>query len=171
MHTSPMNVESSSFDQRFLKVNDSAVESSQVSWLQSPSLEEKKQNNTWHSATFQYHLARGTSQRGGRREAAFINVAFYRIRYGCAYTDQCVLSFHSHRCASDVAVEEVEYLQPWSRCVLLIWTVLVRFLHPPWQGEVFAQRGLGRDKGWNSNSYSTANLSVSITWEAWGIRE
>lgn len=86
MHTSPMNVESSSFDQRFLKVNDSAVESSQVSWLQSPSLEEKKQNNTWHSATFQYHLARGTSQRGGRREAAFINVAFYRIRYGCAYT-------------------------------------------------------------------------------------
>lgn len=49
-----------------------------------PVWREKKQNNTWRSATFQYHLACGTSQRGGRREAAFINVALYRIRYGCA---------------------------------------------------------------------------------------
>lgn len=84
---------------------------------------------------------------------------------------RCVLSLHSHRCASDVAVEEVELLQPGSRCVLLIWTVLVSFLHPPWQDGVFAQRGLHRDKAWNSNSYSTTNLSVSITWEAWERRE
>lgn len=46
----------------------------------------------------------------------------------------------------------VEFFQPGSRCGLLIWTVLVRFLHPPWQDGVFAQRGLGRDKAWNSNS-------------------
>lgn len=40
----------------------------------------------------------------------------------------------------------VEFLQPGSRCVLLIWTVLVHFQSPPWKDGVFAQRGLDRDK-------------------------
>lgn len=78
MYASSLNVKSSPFDQKFFKVNESAVASSQVSWLQSPSREKKQNNkvlpNTWRPATFQYHLAGRT--KGERREAAFLNVLY-----------------------------------------------------------------------------------------------
>lgn len=151
------------------KVPSSAVASSQVCWLQSPSREKQLNNkvlpNTWRLATFQYHLSCRTREVEGGR-LLFRNVQ-YRLGFALCLHYQSVLSFLSLTRVS----EGLNFFNLGAD--VCFWSGLFPcvFGIPPWQVGVFAQRGLDRAEAWKSNSYPTANLSVSITWEAWERRE
>lgn len=77
MYTCTMNVQSSSFDQKVLY---STLMKQQWGPHRSvgcriPVWRPKKKNNSWRSATFQYHLACDANQRGERTKASFARVA------------------------------------------------------------------------------------------------
>lgn len=141
--------EESPFDQKFFKVNESAVASSQVSWLQSPRRENNKVlSNTWRSATFQHHLA----CRGGGRGGGFYKCSLIRdmaVLLWDVLNLLCVRGWRSHRRATDVAAEGAELLRAESRCVLSgSGQVLCVFCVHRWQDGVFARRGLhGEQRG------------------------
>lgn len=98
MHTTPVYVDTCSFDQKkkFSKVNKAGVRSSQVSWLQSPGQEKKKKHNKKSPveclALCHIPLPPGLQdKRGERRKATFLNVHLSTVMLLCdSWQCQCV---------------------------------------------------------------------------------